>query len=57
MVPWRFDFEMSFLLPSLDTKKNTQSNVHKEENLEGTGEGRDRNAHLRNIGRPEQHYS
>jgi len=32
-VPWRFDLEMSFLLPSLDTK-NTQSNVHKEENLE-----------------------
>jgi hypothetical protein len=39
MVPWRFDSEMSFLLPSLDTK-NTQSNVQKEENLEDiqTGE-------------------
>jgi len=33
MVPWRFDLEMSFLLPSLDTK-NTQSGVQKEENLE-----------------------
>jgi len=33
MVPWRFDLEMSFLLPSLETK-NTQSNIQKEENLE-----------------------
>ena len=33
MVPWRYELEMSFLLPSLYTK-NTQSNVHKEENLE-----------------------
>ena len=33
IVPWRFGLEMSFLLPSLDTK-NTQSNVQKEENLE-----------------------
>jgi hypothetical protein len=33
MVPWRFDLEMSFLLPLLYTK-NTQCNVQKEENLE-----------------------
>ena len=33
MVPWRFDLEMSFLLPSLDTK-HTQSNVQMEENVE-----------------------
>jgi hypothetical protein len=32
-VPWRYDLEMSFLLPSLYTK-NTQSNVYNEENLE-----------------------
>jgi hypothetical protein len=32
MVPWRYEFEMSFLLPSLNTKI-TQSNVQKEENL------------------------
>ena len=33
MVPWRFELEMSFLLPSFDTK-NSQSNVQKGENLE-----------------------
>jgi hypothetical protein len=33
MVLWRYELEMSFLLPSLYTK-NTHKNVHDEENLE-----------------------
>ena len=33
MVPWRYELEMPFLLPSFDTK-NSQSNVQKGENLE-----------------------
>jgi hypothetical protein len=31
-VPWKYEFELSFLLPSMNTK-NTQGNVLKEENL------------------------
>ena len=61
MVPWRFNLEMSFLLPLIYTK-NTQCNIQKEENLEDVQidvqeTDEPEMEHLQNTRKSEQRYT